>query len=202
MVRKSHFLRVVALAALLVCAAGAARAAKGKIIHTDDVDQWKVAVFAGSRNAGGLLQGPAREAGLVHAASMCFLPSGEGFVAGDGVVMIITKERVFRFLAGTPGLPGYADGPAPQALLGRQLSICPDNQGGLYLGDRSNRCVRHLTKKGDAWTVETVAGNPAKPAWKSKPTDGTGKGDSRSPRGPRRMRRATSTSWTRTSCVK
>jgi len=167
--------RFVATAAALLALASTARGAKGKIIYADDIDKWKVEVFAGSRNPGGLLQGPVREAGLSHAASLCFLPTGEGFLAADGVIMTITKDKTVRFFAGTPGLPGHADGPASQALLGRQLSITPDNKGGFYIGDRSNRCVRRLSKKDDAWVVETVAGDPSVPAWGKKPTDGTGK---------------------------
>jgi hypothetical protein len=141
----------------------------------EDIDQWAVEVFAGSRNTGGLLQGPAKEAGIPHAGSTCFFPSGEGFIGSSGVVLKITKDKTIRFLAGTPGLPGYADGPAAQALIGLQLSICPDHKGGLYIGGRSNRCIRRLTKKGSGWVAETVAGSPANPGWKKAPVDGTGR---------------------------
>jgi len=164
--------------ALLAAISGPARAGvKSKTVYVDDIDAWKVEVFAGASNSGGLMQGPAIEAGVGGGGSMCFFPTGEGFIAAEGVVMTLGRDeaRTVRFLAGTPGVPGYADGPASQALLGRQISITPDGKGGLWIGDRTNRCVRRLAKKENAWVVETVAGDPAKPGWGREPTDGTGK---------------------------
>jgi len=136
-----------------------------KVEYVKDIDDWCVDVFAGAANADGFLQGPLREAGIGRNAwSMCFFPDGQAFLAVDGVITTFTKDGIVRFLAGSPGLVGYQDGPAAQALLGRQLSICPNGKGGLYVGDRSNRCLRRLTLKGKQWIVETVAGNPTKPA--------------------------------------
>ncbi|GIW85262.1 MAG: hypothetical protein KatS3mg107_0922 [Gemmataceae bacterium] len=133
--------------------------------YVEDIDNWRVEVFAGAANADGFFQGPLREAGIGRGTwSMCFFPDGQVFLALDGVVMTITKDGVLRFFAGTPGLTGYQDGLAAQALLGRQISICPDGRGGLYVGDRSNRCLRRITQKGKQWIVETVAGDPNKPA--------------------------------------
>lgn len=36
----------------------------------------------------------------------------------------------------------------------------PTHRGGLFIGDRSNRCVRRLARRDDRRVVETVAGNP------------------------------------------
>jgi len=161
-------------AALLALASAARGGVKSRGVYVDDIDEWQVEVFAGASNTGGLLQGPAREAGLGRVVSMCFLPSGEAYLAVEGALMVLTKDRTIRLACGMPGMPGHADGPVSEALLGRQLSITPDNRGGLYIGDRSNRCVRRLTKKEGAWVVETVAGDPSKPEWGRKPTDGAG----------------------------
>jgi hypothetical protein len=141
---------------------------QGVPVHVEyvkDIDDWRVEVFAGAANADGFVQGPLREAGIGRNAwSMCFFPDGQAFLAVDGVVLTITREGIVRFLAGTPGTTGYQDGAAAQALLGRQISICPDGKGWLYIGDRSNRCLRRLAKDGKEWTVETIAGDPANPA--------------------------------------
>lgn len=170
----------------------AAQGVKQHIEYVADIDDWRVAVYAGAANADGFLQGPLREAGIGRNAwSMCFFPDGQGFMAVDGVVMTFTQDGIVRFLAGNPGLAGYQDGPAAEALLGRQISICPDGKGGLWLGDRSNRCIRRLSKQAGRWTVETVAGDPhsavsAKqleqvreegklPDAQNRPTDGHGK---------------------------
>jgi len=181
----------LALAGLLVSSL-LAQEVKQRIEYVSDIDDWRVAVYAGAANADGFQQGPLREAGIGRNAwSMCFLSDGQGFMAVDGVIMTFTKDGIVRFLAGNPGLAGYQDGPATEALLGRQISICPDGKGGLWLGDRSNRCIRRLTKKEGRWTVETVAGDPLAavsekhlervreegklPDGQQRPTDGQGK---------------------------
>ena len=135
-----------------------------RVEYVPDVDSWRVEVFAGVFHPGGVLQGPIREAGFREPIQMSFFPSGEGFIATEGVIMALSKDRLVRYLAGSPGLSGYRDGSPEDALLGRQLSLCPDGKGGLYIGDRTNRCIRRLSQKGGRWFVETVAGDPARPA--------------------------------------
>lgn len=136
-----------------------------RVEYVQDIDDWRAEVYAGAANADGFWQGPLRETGIGRNAwTMCFFPDGQAFLAVDGVILNITRTGIVRFLAGTPGVPGYHDGPAAQALLGRQISICPDNKGGLFIGDRSNRCLRRLARDGKHWQVTTVAGNPANPA--------------------------------------
>jgi len=98
--------------------------------------------------------------GFREPVQMCFENDGRAFLVTEGVVLAL-KDGVFRYVAGTPGLPGYRDGSAAEALLGRQLSICPDGRGGFYIGDRSNRCLRRLRRGGPGWVIETVAGDPA-----------------------------------------
>jgi hypothetical protein len=131
--------------------------------YAPDIDAWRAELFAGAVLPGGVLQGPAREAGFREPIQMCFLTTGEMLISTDGVILMGDGKAGFRILAGTPGLTGYHDGPAAQALLGRQMSMCSDGRGGAYIGDRSNRLIRRLTRRGGQWVVETVAGDPAKP---------------------------------------
>jgi hypothetical protein len=152
------------LLSLLFAWGSVAFAVEEHVEYVADIDDWRVEVFAGADNPGGLLQGPLLQAGFQVPVSMCFFPSGEGFVASEGVIFTLTKARTLRYLAGSPGLPGYQDGPAARALLGRQLTICPDSKGGLYIADRSNRCLRRLARRDGDWVVETVAGDPSQPA--------------------------------------
>jgi hypothetical protein len=148
--------------------------AAGNVIqHVDDIDAWRMELAVGASNSGGVMQGSLLEISNGH--SLCFMPSGECFMVQEGAVLSISKERVARCFAGTPGLEGYLDGPVEHALLGRQLSICPDTKGGLLLCDRSNRCLRRIFKKEDKWVVATLAGDPSKKEWDRKPVDGTGK---------------------------
>lgn len=151
-----------------------------RVEFVEGIDTWQVEVHAGAVNPGGFLQGPALEAGIGlvgsedHRGGMCFLPSGDCFLASEGVILIVTPDRSVRNFTGTAGLPGYQDGPAAEALFGRQLSLASDGQGGLLVGDRSNRCLRRLSKRTGTWLVETLAGNPLKAPWIGRPVDGVG----------------------------
>ena len=135
-----------------------------EVEYVDDIDRWQVEVYSGAANPGGLLQGPAPEAGHDRRGSLCFLSSGEAFTAGEGVVFSYSRAGAVRYFAGLPGRPGYRDGPAAGARLGRQLDLCADNRGGLYVADRSNRCLRRLHRESGIWVIETIAGDPARPA--------------------------------------
>jgi hypothetical protein len=152
---------VAAVSALLFPAAGRPQVEQ-HVEYVSDIDRWRVEVFAGAVHPHTLLQGPIREVGFNEPVHMCFAADGQAFLATEGVILTLSNG-VVRYFAGTPGLPGYRDGLAGQSLLGRELSICPDGRGGLYIGDRSNRCVRRLANRGGDWFVETVAGDPSKP---------------------------------------
>ncbi len=153
----------IVVATLLLAPCVAIAQVPERVQYVADINSWRMEVFAGVVHPRTVLQGPIREAGFHEPIQMCFLPSGEGLITTGGVIMLL-KDRTVRYLAGVPGRPGYQDGPAEQALLGQQLSICPDGKGGAYIGDRSNRCIRRLTPKAGRWVVETVAGDPKKPA--------------------------------------
>jgi NHL repeat len=133
------------------------------VVPVKDIDQWHVEVFSGAYNPGGLLQGPLLQAGHDRRGPMVFLPGGEACTASEGVVFIFTREGTLRYLAGDPDQPGYREGPADEALLGRELSIASDSRGGLLIADRSNRCLRRATRKEGRWFIETVAGHPDNP---------------------------------------
>lgn len=137
------------------------------VIWVDDADSWRGEVWAGAANPGGALQGPRMEAGLAYPGGpgrMCFVGPGEAYVAGQGILFRLDSRGVFTYFAGSPEMAGYQDGPASGALFGLDLSIFPDGRGGLYVGDRFNRCLRRVFQKGQDWYVETVAGDPENPA--------------------------------------
>jgi hypothetical protein len=148
-------------------------AAKGGIIYVDDIDHWRAQLMGGAENAGGPLQGPALE--VPGGSGMVFFPNGQAFAVGEGVIYQVQRNGPVRYLAGNPAMCGAQDGPVTRALLGRQLSACPDGKGGLFVGDRSNRTIRHLFPKDGQWQVETLAGDASKPEWSGAPVDGTGK---------------------------
>lgn len=148
---------------VLFCTAAAAQGVKEQVEYVQDIGDWAVEVFSGAENPGGLLQGPRLQAGHDRRGPIAFLPGGESFTAGEGVIFVLTQQGTIRFLAGDPDLPGYRDGGAGDALLGSDLSVCHDGRGGLYIADRSNRCLRRARRSEGRWIIETVAGNPANP---------------------------------------
>lgn len=159
--------RITPAIVLLFWAAVPVFAVEENVEYVENIGAWAVEVFSGAQNPGGLLQGPRLQAGHDRRGPIVFLPGGEAFTAGEGVVFVLTKPGVVRFLAGDPDLPGYRDGDAGQALLGRDLSLCHDGHGGLYIADRDNRCLRRARRVKDRWVIETVAGDPGNPADKS-----------------------------------
>jgi hypothetical protein len=136
---------------------------KEQVQYVEDIDQWRVEVFSGAFNPGGLLQGPRLQAGHDRRGPMAFLPEGHACTAGEGVIFVFTRGGTLRYLAGDPDQPGYRDGPADEALLGRELSVATDPRGGLLIADRSNRCLRRAFRKDGQWFIDTVAGHPNNP---------------------------------------
>lgn len=154
---------VVAVVMIFVAPWLAGAQVKEHVEYVSDIDQWRVEVYSGALNPGGLLQGPRLQAGHDRRGPMAFLPTGEASTAGEGVVFVFTRDETVRFLAGDPDQPGYRDGPAAEALLGRELSVATGAKGELWIADRSNRCVRRAVKKDGIWHIETVAGHPSNP---------------------------------------
>jgi len=65
-------------------------------------------------------------------------------------------------LAGTPGQPGFVDGPA--ALFDQPSGLALDDDGHIYVADRGNHAIRKLYPDG---RVETIAGGPDAAAFDS-----------------------------------
>lgn len=144
-------------------AAFATAQVKEHVEPVDDIDRWRVEVFSGALNPGGLMQGPRLQAGHDRRGPMAFLPDGAACTAGEGVVFHFASDGTVRYLAGDPDQPGYRDGPAEEALLGRELSLVVDPRGRLIIADRSNRCLRRAQLKDGRWFIETIAGHPSNP---------------------------------------
>jgi hypothetical protein len=131
--------------------------------HVEDIAHWRVEVFSGALNPGGLLQGPRLQAGHDRRGPMAFLATGEACTAGDGVVFLFTHDGTVRLLAGDPEQPGYRDGPAAESRLGTDLTVAADGRGGLFIADRSNRCLWRAVRRDGQWWIETLAGDPSNP---------------------------------------
>lgn len=63
-------------------------------------------------------------------------------------------------LAGLPGVPGSADGPAGKARFNHPFGIAVDGGGTLYVADSENHTVRAVTPQGLVSTLAGLAGQP------------------------------------------
>ena len=129
-----------------------------------DVPTFAVTTVAGNGRAG-IVDGPA-------AAAEFLMPSGIAIRKPDGTIFIsdeaaqrireLTPAGTVVTLAGSgnpdaPGLAvggGYADGPASQAKFNRPAGLAIGPDGGVYVADSLNGCVRKLLNA----TVTTVIG--------------------------------------------
>jgi hypothetical protein len=148
---------------ILLATRVAAAQVREHVEHVEDIAQWRVEVFSGALNPGGLVQGPRLQAGHDRRGPMAFLATGEACTAGD-VVFLLTRDGTVRLLAGDPEQPGYRDGPAAASPLGADLTVAADERGGLFIADRSNRCLRRAVRRDGQWRIETLAGHPSNPA--------------------------------------
>jgi len=67
-----------------------------------------------------------------------------------------------KTIAGTPGVPGYADDFGLNAKFSYPSGISQDRLGNLYIADRGNHIVRKITPEG---RVTTLAGTPSIKGW-------------------------------------
>ncbi|MYD65012.1 MAG: hypothetical protein F4X26_03295 [Chloroflexi bacterium] len=85
-------------------------------------------------------------------------PTGERF--GDIRLDVPLQAVAVTTLAGQPGVRGYADGPAREALFGRyfddlEMGLAVDRDGSVVVADPRNRAIRRILPDG---TVTTIAG--------------------------------------------
>ena len=82
---------------------------------------------------------------------------GNVYVAdfGNHRIRKVAPDGTVSTVAGT-GVPGYADGPADQAMFNQPLGVCADGAGNMYVADTGNNRIRKISLTG---LVSTVAGS-------------------------------------------
>ncbi|MBL9214710.1 MAG: immunoglobulin domain-containing protein [Opitutaceae bacterium] len=85
--------------------------------------------------------------------------AGDLFVAdtGNHTLRKVTAAGVVTTLAGSPGVPGYADGTGAAARFNRPADVALDSAGNLYVADTYSLVIRKVTPAG---VVTTLAGQP------------------------------------------
>ena len=86
---------------------------------------------------------------------------------GNHTIRKITPAGVVSTFAGSPGMPGSADGTGAAARFNSPIGVSLDGAGNLYVGDADNNTIRKITPAG---VVTTLAGK----AGEVGSADGTG----------------------------
>ena len=115
-----------------------------------------LSIVAGSADPG-FADGVGRTAQFAYPAGLAVDKSGNLFVADTGNHRIrkINPDGQVTTLAGN-GQPGYADGIRTAAQFHFPLGVTVDEDGNVYVADRSNRRIRKIDANG---TVSTFAGS-------------------------------------------
>jgi sugar lactone lactonase YvrE len=97
------------------------------------------------------------ERALAHRRPRQDLPALSDSKPGANAPVPVWAKNVAAF-AGSPGNPGFADGPAEAARFSGPAGLAADKQGNLYVADTRNNRIRMITG-GSPRVVKTIAGN-------------------------------------------
>lgn len=105
------------------------------------------------------VDGPAAKAGFVGPDAVAAAPDGTIYISDSYANTVrVLREGGVSLLAGADQLPGYADGPGPQARFNHPVGIAVDPRNGdLVVADSYNHTVRRVDREG---RVSTIAGTP------------------------------------------
>ncbi len=132
-----------------------------------------VGTFAGLTRTPGSDDGIGGLARFAGPADVKVDKSGNVIVADSAnhTIRRITPDGAVTVLAGQPGTPGDADGPAALARFNYPWALAFDSAGNLFVADAGNFVIRKITPAGNVSTVAGLAGQ-------SGDADGVG-GDAR-----------------------
>ena len=116
-----------------------------------------VTTFAGSASARGNTDGVGAAAAFSTPLGLAIDAAGNLYVADamNHTIRKITASGVVSTLAGSAGVPGFADGPGAAARFNYPAGLAVDTAGNVYVADQSNSVIRKITSAG---VVTTLAG--------------------------------------------
>lgn len=124
-----------------------------------------VTTLAGAPTQAGSGDGTGSAARFRSPQSIVSDGSGTLYVADQGnqTIRKITGDGTVTTLAGSPGYPGFADGPGRMAKFNSPSGLALDGGGTLYVADQGNSAVRAIAPDGTVTTVlaRSGAGKPA-----------------------------------------
>lgn len=167
----------VAAALTFPAPVGLAYDASGNLFVSDMDDQtiWKVdptnlkTLVAGASGLAGSTDGQGAAARFNHPGGLAVDPAGNLLVAdtGNHTIRRIAPDGTVTTVAGSPGVPGTADGVGTAARFDAPSGLAVDGSGGTYIADTQNHTIRFMAADG---TVSTYAGTAGVPGL----VDGTG----------------------------
>ena len=130
-----------------------------------------VTTLAGTAGASGSADGTGSSARFNNPWSVAVDSVGNVYVAdtSNSTIRKITPAGVVATLAGTPGIPGSADGVGATASFRSPEGVAVDASGNVLVADTVNYTVRKVTPSGLVSTLAGIAGLPGS-------TDGSGPG--------------------------
>ena len=133
----------------------------------------------GGSRAGATVAGLAGTAGSTDDTGIRFAWLHDVVIDGSGTMYVtdashdaiytVSSSGDVTTYAGTPGTPGWRDGPRASALFDGPAGLGLDAAGNLYVAERENRTIRKITPAGEVSTLAGMAGFFVETA-----TDGTG----------------------------
>jgi sugar lactone lactonase YvrE len=124
-----------------------------------------VEIIAGT-GAAGHADGPLLAASFNNPNGVAVDIAGNLYIAdtqNHAIRYIDTAAGAVITLAGQPGVPGAADGPAAEATFNSPAGLVVDGTGAVYVADTANHRIREIITIGGTLTVRTLAGGETTP---------------------------------------
>ncbi len=121
-----------------------------------------VSTLAGTAGSSGSADATGPAARFKTPSGVATDASGNVYVAdtNNSTIRKITPQGVVSTLAGTPGVPGSADGQGAAASFRYPYGIAADTAGNVYVADTGNDTIRKITPGGLVSTLAGAAGLP------------------------------------------
>lgn len=128
------------------------------VIRLQAVEAWTVEPFCGNPLLRTFVPGNKFQTALNGV--IVFDSRGNGYVAAETFVAVVTTDGRADVLTGQPGVTGNTDGAPGQATFGNALDLALVNDNLLYVVDAANFTLRKIERIDGTWRTETVAGVP------------------------------------------
>jgi hypothetical protein len=116
-------------------------------IYTYNIITGEYKHFAGTLGVSGYRDGPCEDALLGQIGQMIFddnLDLVFSDINNHCIRKVNVKDGIVTTLIGKPGVAGYQDGNADDALFNQPYGICIDKDNNIYIAESGNHCIRKL----------------------------------------------------------